>query len=177
MLNKTYFFAIILFVSLGIAFVIACIMLKLKGDSPKLIRRKLKAGAALLVITAFFSGCGPRDSDIISCYETTVLPDDTIVADSSAGDSIAQNASNDSMYNRFLKAAISKPAVEKGKTIRIIPEPEISCYVIVEPVISCYDVVAEPDSISIETPDTEPPETCYLPVPDDYINNENEPSE
>ncbi|MFH2096031.1 MAG: hypothetical protein ABIJ16_10030 [Bacteroidota bacterium] len=167
MLNKTYFFAIILFVSLGIAFVIACIMLKLKGDSPKLIRRKLKAGAALLVITAFFSGCGPRDSDIISCYETTVLPDDTIVADSSAGDSIAQNASNDSMYNRFLKAAISKPAVEKGKTIRIIPEPEISC----------YDVVAEPDSISIETPDTEPPETCYLPVPDDYINNENEPSE
>lgn len=141
MFNKTYFLAVVFFVIMAIAFLLVTILLKLKDNNPKLIRKKLKLGAAMLTLTAIINCCGQKNTEQISCYAAGVIEDSDEYTDSN----ISINK-NDSLYKKFLRSAV--------KDLKITTKVE-------EPVISCYDVSYDPPAVEIDS---------IIELPDKHIN-------
>ncbi|MFH2143361.1 MAG: hypothetical protein ABIJ97_13130 [Bacteroidota bacterium] len=130
------------------AFLYISFIVKFLPNNAKFVKRKLKTGAIMLMMTAIISGCDPKGSETITCYAAQV--DDTIRLESSD----TSESKIDTLTLRLLKSTIIK--TKKFKKTKLES-------------VSVSDIEIATDTVIINT-DKDLDSRCYMPI-DDMIND------
>ena len=72
LIMKKEYFVYVSFIFLSLAFIIISFLLRWNQNNPKLIARKIKLGAGLIVLTTILNSCTSTEPGMVTCYDVSV---------------------------------------------------------------------------------------------------------